>query len=54
MDFDILIGIILASMSLGAVLLLTLWSRRIIEHIHAGSPASLREIQVDKVHGSKS
>ncbi len=47
MTLDILIGIALTVMSLGAVVLLTLWSRHIIERIHARSPSSLREIQND-------
>ena len=47
MSLDILIGIALTAMSLGAVVLLTLWSRHIIERINAHSPSSLREIQND-------
>ena len=47
MALDILIGIALTVMSLGAVVLLTLWSRHIIERIHARSPSSLREIKND-------
>jgi len=52
LDLDIIIGIILTVMALGAVVILTLWSRRIIERIHAHSPGSLREIQKDIINGN--
>lgn len=51
MDLDIIIGIILTVMALGTVVILTLWSRRIIERIYAHSPGSLREIQKDIING---
>ena len=54
MTFDILVGIVLTALALGVVVLLTLWSRRIIERIHARSPSSLREIQKDIINGNKS
>ena len=54
MTFDILMGIVLTALALGVVVLLTLWSRRIIERIHARSPGSLREIQKDIINGNKS
>jgi hypothetical protein len=52
MDLNMLIGIILTVTALGAVVMLTLWSRRIIERIHAHSPGSLREIQKDIINGN--
>jgi hypothetical protein len=52
LDLNIIIGIILTVMALGAVVILTLWSRRIIERIHARSPGSLREIQKDIINGN--
>ena len=52
--FDILLGIILTSISMCAVVFLTIWSRRIIERIHASSPSSLREIQKEIINGNKS
>ena len=45
MTFDIMLGIVLTILALGAVVILTLWSRRIIERIHAHRPSSLRHIQ---------
>jgi len=51
MTFDIVMGVTLAALSLGAVTFLTLWSRRIIERIHARSPSSLREIEKEIGHG---
>lgn len=54
MTFDILLGIVLTALSLGAVVFLTIWSRRIIERIHASSPSSLREIQKETINGNKS
>lgn len=54
MTFDILMGIVLTALALGVVVLLTLWSRRIIERIHARSPGSLRQIQKDIINGNKS
>ena len=54
MTFDILVGIVLTGLALGVVVSLTLWSRRIIERIHARSPSSLREIQKDIINGNKS
>ena len=47
MDLDIVLGIVLTITALGAVVFLTVWSRRIIERIHNRSPNSLREIQRD-------
>ncbi len=40
-----MLGIVLTILALGAVVILTLWSRRIIERIHAHRPSSLRHIQ---------
>ena len=54
MNLDIIIGVVLTVMALGAVVFLTLWSRHIIERIHARSPSSLREIQEDIRNGKKS
>ena len=45
MTFDIVVGIALTALALGAVAFLTGWSRRVIERIHAGSSSSLREIK---------
>jgi len=47
MAFDVILGIILVFTALGAIVFLTLWSRRIIERIHTRSLRSLREIQKD-------
>lgn len=52
MDLDIITGIILTVMALGAIVILTLWSQRIIERIHARPPGSLREIQNDIINGN--
>ena len=52
--FDILLGIILTTISLFAVVFLTIWSRRIIERIYARQPSSLREIQKEIINGNKS
>ena len=52
MDLNIIIGIIATVMALVAVVALTLWSRRIIERIHARSPGSLREIQKDIINAN--
>jgi hypothetical protein len=52
LDLDIIIGIILMVMALGAIVILTLWSRRIIERIHARPRGSLREIQKDIINGN--
>jgi len=52
--FDILLGIVLTSISLCVVVFLTIWSRRIIERIHARPPSSLREIQKENINGNKS
>ena len=54
MALDILIGLTLTAIALGGVVVLTLWSRRIIERIHAHSSGSLREIQKDIINGNKS
>ncbi|MBW2615006.1 MAG: hypothetical protein JRD02_02370 [Deltaproteobacteria bacterium] len=54
MTLDILIGIVLTAIALGGVVVLALWSRRIIERIHAHSPGSLREIQKEIINGNKS
>lgn len=51
MYFDTIIGIIITVIALGTVVMLTLWSRHIIERIHARSPGSLREIQKDIING---
>jgi hypothetical protein len=45
LTFDIVLGIVLTILTLGVVVLLTLWSRRIIERIHAHRPSSMRNIQ---------
>ncbi|MBW1939735.1 MAG: hypothetical protein JRI67_13455 [Deltaproteobacteria bacterium] len=52
MDLNIIIGIIVTVMALVVVVILTIWSRRIIERIHARSPGSLREIQKDIINGN--
>lgn len=52
--FDIFLGIVLTAISLCAVVFLTMWSRRIIERIHARPPSSLREIQKETINGNKS
>ncbi len=52
--FDILLGIVLTAISLFAVVFLTVWSRRIIERIHARQPNSLREIKKEIIDGNKS
>ena len=54
MTFDILLGIVLTTLSLCAVVFLTMWSRRIIERIHTRPPSSLREIQNETINGNKS
>jgi hypothetical protein len=54
MTFDTVIGVGLTAIALGAVVLLTLWSRRIIERIHNHSPGSLRKIQKDIINGKAS
>jgi hypothetical protein len=51
MAFDLLFGVILIILALICVVLLTLWSRRIIERIHDHSPGSLREIQREITDG---
>ena len=45
MTFDIIVGVILIVLALSIVVFLTLWSWRIIEHIHSRSPKTLREIK---------
>ena len=52
--FDMVVGIALTVLALGAVAFLTLWSRRIIERIHAHRPGSLRRIQSDILNGNAS
>ncbi len=52
--FDILLGIVLTGISLCTVVFLTIWSRRIIERIHARQPSSLREIQKETINANKS
>jgi len=47
MVLETVFGVALAGISLGLVIFLTFWSRRIIERIHAHSPGSLRQIQKD-------
>jgi hypothetical protein len=54
MTFDIFIGIILTAGALCAVVLLTFWSRHIIERIHAHPPGSLREIQKEIMNDNES
>ncbi len=54
MTFDILLGIVLTAISLCTVVFLALWSRRIIERIHAREPSSLREIQKETINADKS
>ena len=54
MTFDMIVGVCLTALALGAVVLLTFWSRSIINRIHAHSPGSLREIQKDIVNGKES
>ena len=54
MTFDILLGIVLTALSLFGVVFLTIWSRRIIESIHARQPSSLREIQKETINGNQS
>jgi hypothetical protein len=54
MTFNILFGVALTLLALGAVVFLTLWSRRIIEQIHAHRPSSLRDIQKDIMNENKS
>ncbi len=45
MTFDIIIGILLLAASLSGVIILTLWSRHIIERIYSEPPDTLKEIQ---------
>jgi len=52
--YEMVFGIVLTALALGAVVFLTLWSRRIIERIHAHRPASLRHIQNDILDGNQS
>ena len=54
MTFDMVVGVGLTALALGAVVLLTFWSRSIINRIHDHSPGSLREIQKDIVNGKES
>jgi hypothetical protein len=54
MTVDMLIGIFVIAVALGAVVSLTLWSRNIIERIHYHSPGSLREIKRDIINGKDS
>ena len=54
MSFDMILGSLLTLAALGAVVLLTLWSRSIIERIHDRAPGSLRNIQKDIMNGNKS
>jgi len=51
MTFDIVMGITLTALALGAVAFLTGWSRRVIERIYAGSSSSLREIKKEIDNG---
>jgi hypothetical protein len=53
MDFDILTGIILTATALGGVVILTLWSRHIIERIHSRAPTSLRKIRMVRLNGDE-
>ena len=52
--FDMVFGIVLTVLALGAVVFLTLWSRRTIERIHTHRPASLRHIQKHVLNGKPS
>jgi len=52
--FDIIMGVILTALALVVVVLLTFWSRSIIEAIHARSPGSLRDFRNDIHNGDKS
>ncbi len=54
MTLNIVLGIAFTILALGAVVFLTLWSRRIIEQIHAHRPGSLRHIQKDILDGKNS
>jgi hypothetical protein len=54
MTFDMACGIILTISALGAVALLTLWSRYIIDRIHGDEPGSLREIHMNFKNGKES
>lgn len=53
MDLDIVIGVTLTILALGAVIFMTFWSRHIIERINSESPGSLREIQKEKINGNR-
>ena len=53
MNLEIIFGVALAILALGTVVLLTLWSRRIIERLHFNSSGSLRQIQKDIMNGNK-
>ena len=44
-------GIILTVLALGAVIIMTFWSRSIIEAIHARAPGSLRKFRNGIHHG---
>jgi len=54
MSFDMVVGALLTLAALAAVVLLTLWSRSIIERIHDRAPGSLRNIRKDIMNGNKS
>ncbi len=54
MTFDVFTGIIFIAAALCVIVFLTLWSRHIIERIHAHPPGSLREIQKEIINGNDS
>ncbi len=54
MTLNIIIGIILLAVSLGGVVIFTLWSRHIIERIYSAPPGTLKEIQENIINGKKS
>ena len=45
MTMEIIVGLVVIALSLGTVIFLTLWSRRIIERIHLKSSKILPEIK---------
>lgn len=53
MNVETVAGIILTVLALGTVVILTLWSRKIIERIYTHNPGSLREIQKDIINGDR-
>ncbi len=51
MTFDLIAGVALTIFALGAVIILTFWSRRIIERIHSKPPKTLRQIRRERQDG---